>query len=35
METRKKTGLIVLAFLLALAGVLYLAYKQVWRGESH
>lgn len=35
METRKKTGLIVLAFLLALASVLYLAYKQVWRGESH
>ena len=35
METRKKTGLIVLAFLLILAGVLYLAYKQVWRGESH
>jgi cytochrome c1 len=35
METRKKTGLIVLAFLFALASVLYLAYKQVWRGESH
>lgn len=35
METRKRTGIIVLAFLLMLAGVLYLAYKQVWRGESH
>lgn len=35
METRKKTGMIVLAFLLALSAVLYLAYKQVWRGESH
>jgi len=35
METRKRTGMIVLAFLIALAGVLYLAYKQVWRGESH
>src|SRR5690606_31693857 len=35
METRKKTGLIVLAFLIALASILYLAYKQVWRGESH
>lgn len=35
METRKRTGLVVLAFLLALAGLLYLAYKQVWRGESH
>jgi ubiquinol-cytochrome c reductase cytochrome c1 subunit len=35
MEQRKRTGLVVLAFLLALAGLLYLAYKQVWRGESH
>ena len=35
MEQRKRTGLIVLAFLLALSGLLYLAYKQVWRGESH
>ena len=24
-----------LAFLVALASLLYLAYKQVWRGESH
>lgn len=35
METRKRTGMIVLAFLLALSAVLYLAYKQVWRNESH
>jgi cytochrome c1 len=25
----------VLAFLIVLAGLLYLSYKQVWRGESH
>jgi cytochrome c1 len=25
----------VLAFLLALSVLLYLAYKQVWRNESH
>lgn len=35
MEQRKRTGIVVLAFLLALSGLLYLAYKQVWRGESH
>lgn len=35
MEQRKKTGIVVLAFLAVLAGLLYLAYKQVWRGESH
>ncbi len=35
MEQRKNTGLRVLAFLLALSALLYLAYKQVWRGESH
>ena len=35
MEERKRTGIVVLAFLLALSGLLYLAYKQVWRGESH
>lgn len=34
-EARKKTGIVVLAFLLVLAGLLYLAYKQVWKGESH
>jgi ubiquinol-cytochrome c reductase cytochrome c1 subunit len=35
MEQRKRTGVVVLAFLLALAALLYLAYKEVWRGESH
>ena len=35
MEERKRLGIVVLAFLLALAGLLYLSYKQVWRGESH
>lgn len=35
METRKRLGIVVLAFLAVLSGLLYLAYKQVWRGESH
>jgi cytochrome c1 len=35
MEQRKRLGLVVLAFLIVLAGLLYLSYKQVWRGESH
>ncbi|MEZ5995666.1 MAG: cytochrome c1 [Hyphomonadaceae bacterium] len=35
MEQRKRTGLVVLAFLAVLSALLYLAYKQVWRGESH
>lgn len=35
MEERKRMGIVVLAFLLVLAGLMYLAYKQVWRGESH
>lgn len=35
MEQRKQLGLQVLAFLLVLSGLLYLAYKQVWRNESH
>lgn len=35
MEARKQTGIVVLAFLLLLAGLMYLAYKAVWRGESH
>jgi len=35
MEVRKRTGLVVLAFLILLTGLLYLAYKQVWRNESH
>lgn len=35
MEERNRMGIVVLAFLLVLSGLLYLAYKQVWRGESH
>jgi cytochrome c1 len=35
MEERKRMGIVVLAFLAALSVLLYLAYKQVWRGESH
>lgn len=35
MVERKRTGLVALAFLIALSILLYLAYKQVWRGESH
>jgi cytochrome c1 len=35
MEARKRMGVVVLAFLLALSVLLYLAYKQVWRGQSH
>jgi cytochrome c1 len=35
MEERKRMGIVVLAFLIVLSGLLYLAYKQVWRGESH
>jgi ubiquinol-cytochrome c reductase cytochrome c1 subunit len=35
MEERKRLGMVVLAFLIALAGLMWLAYKQVWRNESH
>jgi ubiquinol-cytochrome c reductase cytochrome c1 subunit len=35
MEERKRTGIMVLAFLLALTTLLYLSYKHVWRNESH
>jgi cytochrome c1 len=35
MEDRRRVGLVSLAFLAVLAALLYLAYKQVWRGESH
>lgn len=35
MMERKQTGLVVLVFLFALSALLYLAYKQVWRDESH
>ncbi|HVK82199.1 MAG TPA: cytochrome c1 [Verrucomicrobiae bacterium] len=35
MEQRKRSGIVVLTFLVVLAGLMYLAYKQVWRNESH
>jgi ubiquinol-cytochrome c reductase cytochrome c1 subunit len=35
MVQRKQLGVVVLAFLLVLAGLLYLSYKQIWRNESH
>jgi ubiquinol-cytochrome c reductase cytochrome c1 subunit len=35
MQERKSMGVEVLVFLIVLAGLLYLAYKQVWKGESH
>ena len=35
MEARKRLGIVVLAFLAALSALLWLAYKQVWRNESH
>lgn len=35
MEQRKRMGIVVLAFLIALSTLLYLAYKQVWRGIKH
>ncbi|HYD87891.1 MAG TPA: cytochrome c1 [Vitreimonas sp.] len=35
MEERKRMGIVVLAFLIVLTGLLYLSYKQIWRNESH
>lgn len=35
MQDRKSMGVQVLVFLLVLSGLLYLAYKAVWRGQSH
>jgi ubiquinol-cytochrome c reductase cytochrome c1 subunit len=35
MEQRKQLGVQVLAFLIVLSVLLYLAYKHVWRNESH
>jgi ubiquinol-cytochrome c reductase cytochrome c1 subunit len=35
MEMRKSLGLQAMAFLLALCVLMYLAYKQVWRGVKH
>jgi cytochrome c1 len=34
-ELRKQMGLQVLVFLLVLSGLLYLAYRQVWRNVEH
>ena len=35
MEARKQMGVQVLAYLLILSLLVYLAYKQVWRDETH
>jgi cytochrome c1 len=35
MEQRKRLGVVVIFFLLAMSILLYLAYKQVWRGVKH
>jgi len=35
MEARKTMGVQVIIFLLMLAGLLYLSYKAIWRGQSH
>jgi ubiquinol-cytochrome c reductase cytochrome c1 subunit len=35
MVERKKVGLEALAFLFVLSLLMYLAYKQVWRGQKH
>lgn len=35
MKARKEMGLVVMVFLLILAGLTYLAYKNVWRGVKH
>jgi ubiquinol-cytochrome c reductase cytochrome c1 subunit len=35
MEARKKLGMQAIAFLLVLSLLMYLAYKQVWRGQKH
>jgi ubiquinol-cytochrome c reductase cytochrome c1 subunit len=35
MEERKSMGVEVLIFLIVLTALLYVAYKQVWKGEHH
>ena len=35
MEVRKKMGLMVMIYLLVLAGLLYAAYRQVWSNVKH
>ena len=32
MEDRKRMGFAVLSFLIVLAGILFAAYKKVWKG---
>ncbi|MDQ0466034.1 ubiquinol-cytochrome c reductase cytochrome c1 subunit [Caulobacter ginsengisoli] len=34
-DDRKNTGIAVLIYLLLFSGLLYLAYRQVWKNESH
>lgn len=35
VEARKRTGVVALIYLIVLAGLLYFAYKAVWRNQSH
>jgi ubiquinol-cytochrome c reductase cytochrome c1 subunit len=35
LEERKKMGLAVLAYLILFSGLLYAAYRKVWKNESH
>jgi ubiquinol-cytochrome c reductase cytochrome c1 subunit len=35
MEERKKMGFVVILYLLMFSGLLYAAYRQVWKNESH
>ena len=35
MEARKRMGLMVMIYLLILSGLLYAAYRQVWRNVKH
>lgn len=35
VESRKRTGVVVMIYLFLLAGLLFVAYKAVWRNQSH
>jgi len=35
LEERKKMGFVVILYLMMFAGLLYAAYRQVWKNESH
>ncbi len=35
VESRKRTGVVVMIYLILLAGLLFVAYKAVWRNQSH